>query len=456
MKHKQNSSDAWKKIGIAAVLIVAAFGFLLFLEGNITGMAPKAATVDKTVDKNVPAGGSSDKAPVFETTKLKDGKVGIVYEETIKVKDKDGDPMSTVSITKGKQAGMTVDETDKATGSVKLKWDKPTKSGKQSVITFQACSTNKYGVKQCTTKDYIIYVGSADTAPSFVTKSLPNAIDGVSYKEEIKVTDIEGDKILLSFEEKSNQYVTLTQEQGKWYLGWTTPNPAGQHNFLIKACSTGKATATELCNSKSFSLIVEADKGPQFITESLDGGVSGQPWESIVQVKELEGDKVTLTSGNAKFKVAPSGEILGAVGKIYNFKLSNPEYHFATPLTLTACSTGKSQQKKCTTKSYTLKGDIDYAPKIVFNLNGGKGDVVASDPDGDAVTFKLVAFNSLTANLKSGAGLNQQVASAAKGGAKIVLSGNPAAGAYSLNVMACSTGASGEEQCTTAETGFTI
>jgi len=45
MKHKQNSSDAWKKIGIATVLIVAAFGFLLFLEGKMTGMAPKSSTI---------------------------------------------------------------------------------------------------------------------------------------------------------------------------------------------------------------------------------------------------------------------------------------------------------------------------------------------------------------------------------------------------------------------------
>ena len=44
MKLKQvhsSNSDAWKKIGIAAVLIVAAFGFLLFLEGKMTGMAGK-------------------------------------------------------------------------------------------------------------------------------------------------------------------------------------------------------------------------------------------------------------------------------------------------------------------------------------------------------------------------------------------------------------------------------
>lgn len=40
MKRKQNSFDAWKKIGIAAVLIVAAFGFLLFFEGKITGSVP--------------------------------------------------------------------------------------------------------------------------------------------------------------------------------------------------------------------------------------------------------------------------------------------------------------------------------------------------------------------------------------------------------------------------------
>jgi len=47
MKHKQtnqNSSDAWKKIGIAAVLIVAVFGFLLFLEGKMTGMAASGST----------------------------------------------------------------------------------------------------------------------------------------------------------------------------------------------------------------------------------------------------------------------------------------------------------------------------------------------------------------------------------------------------------------------------
>lgn len=47
MKRKQHhrtynssNSDAWKKIGIAAVLIVAAFGLLLFFEGRITGSVP--------------------------------------------------------------------------------------------------------------------------------------------------------------------------------------------------------------------------------------------------------------------------------------------------------------------------------------------------------------------------------------------------------------------------------
>lgn len=39
MKHQKNSDDMWKKIGLAAIIIVAAFGFLLFLEGKMTGMA---------------------------------------------------------------------------------------------------------------------------------------------------------------------------------------------------------------------------------------------------------------------------------------------------------------------------------------------------------------------------------------------------------------------------------
>ena len=271
---------------------------------------------------------------------------------------------------------------------------------------------------------------------------------------QIKATDAEGDKVLLSFEKKDIQLVTLTKEGEKWYLGWTSPSPAGQANFLVKACSTG-ATATELCKSKEFSIIVEADSAPQFVTGSLDGGVSGQPWESLVQVKDMEGDKVTLTSGDTKFKVAFSGELPLAVGKIYNFKLSIDKYTFAAPLTLTACSIGKSTKQKCITKSYALKGDVDYAPKVDFNIQGGKGEVTASDSDGDIVTFKIVDFHSVTIP-KSGAGLNQQVASVGKGGAKVVLSGNPATGIYGLKVVACSTGASGEEQCTTAETGFVI
>lgn len=396
------------------------------------------------------AGSGSDKAPVFETTKLANGKTGVVYEATIKVKDPENDPLGSVSITKGKQTGMTVDEAQKGTGSIKLKWDKPTAEGKYS-LTLKACSANKYGVEKCTSKKFILIVSSGDTAPSFATKSLPDATEAVKYKQEIKATDAEGDKVLLSFENKDNQYVTLTKEQEKWYLGWTSPGPAGQYNFLVKACSTG-TTGIEKCKSKEFSLTVKADKGPEFITESLPGGVLNQAYEATVQVKEPEGNEVTLTSKDTAFKVTSPTKASG----IADFKISSTKFPNTKSLTLEACSTGASGKKQCATKSYALSVDVDHPPQINFNIENGAGEVTVQDKDEDEVELKAVVLNWAMAGLEEGTGLNYNIAGAAKGGMKIVLTGEPAAGIYSIKVQACSIGVSGEEKCDTKETVFTV
>lgn len=75
MKHKQDNSNAWKKIGLAALFITLVFGGVLFLEEGITGLASAPGLKWTTVDKCEKANDPTSSEFIFgEVTSVKKGK----------------------------------------------------------------------------------------------------------------------------------------------------------------------------------------------------------------------------------------------------------------------------------------------------------------------------------------------------------------------------------------------
>ena len=386
MKHKQtnqNSSDAWKKIGIAAVLVVAAFGFLLFLEGNITGMVPKtAAKVDTGVDKKVPAG---NQAPVFQTTKLIDAVVGQKYTATINVTDKEGDSIDLNVVPS--EAGISLKS--KAAGGWSFEWSNPSPAGKKKSITLEACSVNG-GYKQCTKKTYTLMV--ALDLPSFETKTLPKAVEGKNYEQEIKVKSGSGKTMQLSFVAGKIPSPAAKIEGTKFK--WLKP-VAGTYTLGVEACSVQGAEKS--CAIKDFILVVEKDNAPEFVTKGPLNVVDGVNNNFAVEVKEMDKDTVSLSVSSqgvpSDLKIIPSTGVI--TNEKQSFMLSFTPTAQLNFLILKATSTGKSGVPISTEQKITLTHKVDTKPGVgsvtVLSpeevASGKVGKIIeVEDKDGDKVT----------------------------------------------------------------------
>ncbi len=384
MKHKQNnssSSDAWKKIGIAAVLIVAAFGFLLFLEGEMTGMAPAAQP-----QSGVTPGPQGNQAPVFQTTKLSDAIVGQKYTATIKVNDKEGDSIDLNVVPP--EAGISLKT--KAAGIWSFEWSNPTPAGKKKSITLEACSVNG-GYKQCTKKTYALMVAS--DLPSFETKTLPKAVEGKSYSQEIKVISVSGKTIQLSFVAGKIPSPAAKIEGTKFK--WLKP-VAGTYTLGVDACSVQGAEKS--CTSKDFTLVVEKDNAPEFITKGPLNVIDGSKKTTVIEVKEEDKDKVTLSvvSQGAPADLTITPPPAGDSTKLQNFVLSFTPTAQLNFLTLKATSIGKSGVPQSTEQKIMLKHTVDTKPVVGTitvlspeELAAGKvGKIIeVEDEDGDKVTL---------------------------------------------------------------------
>lgn len=89
MKHKQDNSNAWKKIVLAALFIAVVFGALVFLESGITGLASAPGLKWTNVDKCEKANDPTSNEFIFgEVTSVKKGKTTKLIDVCSKDKKK--------------------------------------------------------------------------------------------------------------------------------------------------------------------------------------------------------------------------------------------------------------------------------------------------------------------------------------------------------------------------------
>jgi serine protease len=232
-------------------------------------------------------------------------------------------------------------------------------------------------------------------APSIDTAATIQAAENQTAVANITVSDVDAeDALTLSLSGTDAENFDLSSDNVLSFK--EAPDYEGKNLYSITLSLTDSIETV----TKDITVAVTNvnDIAPEFTSESTFSAAENQTAIGSVTATDVEGDAVTFTISGAELRVSASGVLTFASAPDYETKAS-----YAATVTVT-------DSVNSTTQDITISvTDANDAPIITspstFSADEQQlsiGTVVASDQDGNALSFSLASGNSLSINATTG------------------------------------------------------
>ncbi|HEV3341679.1 MAG TPA: putative Ig domain-containing protein, partial [Pirellulales bacterium] len=336
------------------------------VEDGRGGIADQPFTVTVTTQQ-------TGQPPSITSTPVLAATLGRQYAYDATGVDPDGNPLIWSLDTA--PAGMSIDQTQGT-----LRWD-PTADqlGNQNVVLRL---TDGAGLS--TTQSYTVAVRAINVPPLITSTPPTQAAVGQNYTYTVQASDVDGDVLTYSLTAAPGG-MTINASSG--LIRWNpTPSQTGTQNVTVVVDDGQGGTATQ-----TWSVVVATapvNQAPVITSTAPLAPASGQPYKYQVLATDPDGDSVTFS-----LPVSPAGMTIDASGLIV--------------WTPTAAQAGTNNVTVVATDPQGLSAVQNFSivvvvvndpptitstpPASVFVGQIYHYDVIASDPDGDPLSYTLTS-----------------------------------------------------------------
>ncbi len=310
---------------------------------------------------------AANRPPVITSSAIGVGTAGSAYSYQVVATDPDGDAL-TYQLTQA-PSGMTVS----ATGLIA--WT-PTaaQTGPQSV---SLDVTDGRGGKA--TQTFTVTVAAANRPPVITSSAIGVGTAGSAYAYQVVATDPDGDALSYQLTQApSGMTVSATG-----LIAWTpTAAQTGPQSVSLDVTDGRGGKATQ-----AFTITVAAANRPPVITSSTIGvGAEASPYAYQIVATDPDGDALSY-----QLTQAPSGMTVSATGLIAWTPTAAQTGPQSVSLDVTDGRGGKA------TQAFTVTVAAANRPPVITSSAIGVGaeaspyayQIVATDPDGDALSYQL-------------------------------------------------------------------
>lgn len=324
---------------------------------QVTVTTPAFKAGDATCD--TPVSG----APVFTSLPATIATEGVAYTYQVAATAQNGGSLTYLLTTK--PTGMTMST------SGAISWTPGFDQAGERNVTVRATDT----LGRTSDQNFTISVANADRQPVFTSTAPTAAVESHSYRYQAVATDPDGTQA---------SYTLATAPEGmtisfSGFIEWTPRgDQVGSHQVTIEA-DAGGLTAIQ-----SFSITVTLNRAPAISSTAGTTAAEGFAYSYQIAANDADGDPLTYT-----LTTAPAGMTVSSTGLV----TWTPA---AMQLGSNAVTLVVSDGSLTAIQSYTVTVTANRAPSIqsIPVTTGSEGTaysyaVVATDPDGDTITYSL-------------------------------------------------------------------
>jgi YD repeat-containing protein len=306
--------------------------------------------------------------------------IGEAYLYDLRGEDEDGDPLSWRLV--GSPAGVSLDPT---VGT--LRW----------VPTLDQIGTNAVTVEArdpflaTDAQTFFVDVGCLNRPPRITSDPLTSAGTESPYTYAVRAEDPEGDRLAWSLVEDARPS-GMTIDASTGLIRWTpTLGQAGAHPVTVRVTDTRGASGTQ-----EYTVHVSnqrVNRPPVFVSGPTFGALAGRPYSYEFVVTDPDADNLTLSGLRL-----PSGALVrpgaSSSGRAVASLIWNPEPSQIGDHEIVLA--GRDSAGASTAQRYLLTVRSNSPPTIAPIVRIGvpvgipyRVDVLASDRDGDPLTYNL-------------------------------------------------------------------
>jgi streptogramin lyase len=314
-------------------------------------------------------GSSTNRPPVITSTALTKAVTGDTYRYQVLATDPDGDPLTYILAKH--PSGMQI-----SVGTGLITWTpSPNQSGSHAVEL--TVSDGRGGVAK---QSYTITVTQGNQPPKITSSPVTQVLFGQVYTYKVEATDPDGDPITFHLRRGP---VGMQLHPTSGVLSWTPSNQdQGNHPVEVEARDNSGAFDTQF-----FVVTVRSANSPPKITsQPVTTATENRPYTYTVTATDPDGDNISFS-----LSASPTGmKIDAATGLI----LWTPAWGSKGDHIITIVASDGTVKD---TQTFTLKVSAGNRPPTITSTpptiakegQEYRYPVVASDPDGHSLTFKL-------------------------------------------------------------------
>ncbi len=312
--------------------------------------------------------GPVNQSPVITSAPIITGRANTLYEYDVEAHDPEGDVLS-YALTMA-PVGMTIDS---ATGIIR--WLPTTaQQGDHDVVV-----TVEDGHGGFDQQSFVIQVvGVSNTPPQIISTPVLTVQAGQLYRYDVEAVDAESLSLSYTLTAAPN---TMTIDSTSGLITWA-PDVSQSGDYAV----TVEVSDGQLTDTQSFTLQVEAtNRAPVITSTAVTTGVEQDLYQYRVTATDPDGDVLSFV-----LTTAPAGMTISATGTIsWTPSFNQSGQHSVTVIV----SDGQLSDSQA---FIVLVADTNRAPNITSTpvTTGTENTpyrypIVASDPDGDALTYEL-------------------------------------------------------------------
>ncbi|MCQ4167703.1 putative Ig domain-containing protein, partial [Tahibacter harae] len=316
---------------------------------------------------------AANRAPTVTSTAITTATAGSAYRYDVEATDPDNDTLTYALI--DPPSGASIDS-----GTGVIRWTPTTQQ--VGSHTFAVRVSDGHGGTGA--QDFTLTVSNANHAPEITSTAITTASVGTPYSYDVDATDADNDTLTYTL---SNPPSGMSIDTATGAISWTpAANQAGPHSVTILV-SDGHGGSDE----QSFSIDVgAANRPPAFTSTAPTQATRGEAWRYDAQASDPDGDVLAYDLDEA-----PAGMTVDAAsGRLDWIPGDEQVGTHAVSLRVSDGRGGSAVQDFSVTVIAVNRPPRITSTPVVAGVAGTayRYDVNATDPDNDALTYRLVDF----------------------------------------------------------------